>query len=107
MPATPEHKARMFGIAVARKKSGLPVWNKKIQVEDILKLDDAIKAGQEISKRITEQLAEYLDSSEALAYDDELADIEYEFRHVADTEDFNNVLDQFYDWADEKRVWLA
>lgn len=106
MPATPEHKARMFGIAVRRKSAGLPVWNKKVQIKDILKESDAIKAGQEISKRITEQLAEYMDS-EALAYDDELADIEYEFRHVADTEDFNNVLDQFYDWADEKRVWLA
>lgn len=106
MASSAEHKVRMFRIAANRKAAGLPVWEKSIKVKDILEWKDAIASGKEMSNRIVDQLAECMDS-EAITFDDELADIEYSFRHVADIDDFNNILEQFYDWADEKRVWLG
>ncbi|MTK63025.1 MAG: hypothetical protein F8N15_00385 [Methanobacterium sp.] len=109
------HKA-----ADARRRAGQPVWDRTINIKDILHRDrtnesdeHAIAVGKEIAALIRSRVpAEWLDFDHV--------DCEYDLIEIVEAledlrltddqpavEDLNGRLNELYDWADAKRVWLG
>ena len=127
MPRYVEQIVECHNLASERRKAGKPIWDRTIDIGSILS-EVSDKYGDEpdnqtlntTAKRIADliraQVPEsWLDVS-SKDYDRELEEIVEEFDDIGlqDMDDgytlmehFNGWLEQFYDWADYKRVWTG
>lgn len=108
-----------------RREAGLPVWDRTINIKAILNRDidntseeHAASVANEIAALLRSKvprvwidvlkeecdwdLLELVEGMEALRPDSYADDATY-----SALEDLNNMLDQLYDWADDRRVWLG
>ncbi|HCF0591739.1 hypothetical protein [Pseudomonas aeruginosa] len=125
MPRTIESIVENHRVAAERRAAGKPVWDRKIDVKAILHEDPsntsnehcaqvANRIGALIRSRVPaewldwdsadldEDLTQIVEGMEALKPDS--YDGEDDFTPL---DDLNGMLDQLYDWADGKRVWLG
>ena len=126
MPRTIEHIVETHRLAAERRKAGKDVWAQSIAVKSILYRYDGQSITAEIaasvanevasllrsclpkdklswkSNQADETLIEIVEGMEALKPDSYADDPSYSVE-----EDFNNMLDGLYDWADLNRVWLG
>lgn len=106
MPRTPEGIVDNFRAATALLRQGKPIWSLTITIKPILHEGgitpaEVIDKGKEIADVISKAVTEF---------DPELTDIVEWFGDLGaapDANDLDEVLDQFYDWADRHRVWIA
>lgn len=124
MPRSIENIVENHRVASKRRAAGKPIWDRRIDIKGLLGQDPsnisdehAAKVANQIAALIRSSvpaswleaceeqdsaLAEIVEGMEALApdsYDDD--------EDFSPLEDLNNMLDQLYDWADAKRVWLG
>lgn len=125
MPRTIESIVENHRVASERRAAGKPVWDRKIDLKPILREDQSNTSNEhaaQVANRIGELVrsqvpADWLDW-DSTDLDEDLAyivegmealkpdsyDGEEDFTPL---EDLNSMLDQLYDWADSKRVWLG
>lgn len=112
-------------VAAERRAAGKPIWDRTINIKSILNEDRSNTTNEraaDVANRIgalirvsvpktwldweseawDEDLLEVVEGMEALKPDS--YDGEDDFTPL---DDLNNMLDQLYDWADRKRVWLG
>ncbi|WP_432263388.1 hypothetical protein [Cupriavidus sp. TMH.W2] len=122
MPRTVEHIVACHNIASDRRAAGKPIWDKSINIKEILHRDQRNESNQhvaavaaEIASLIRSSVpSEWLDIAKD-DYDRELVEVVELLESVSAEgmeegtllEDFNDFLEQLYDWADYRRVWLG
>lgn len=122
MPLTIEHIAEVHRLASKRRAEGKPVWDMTLSIQHLLNDDSNDEMAAITANKIAaairatvppewldgchdnwdEKLDEIVIGMEALkpdSYDDD--------PDFSPLEDLNNMLDELYDWADLKRVWIA
>ncbi|MGG2576054.1 hypothetical protein ACQYZY_28505 [Pseudomonas aeruginosa] len=125
MPRTIERIVENHRVAADRRAAGKPVWDRTINIKEILHEDQsntsnehaahvANRIGALVRSRVPAawleidsdevdfDLIEIVEGMEALkpnSYDGE--------EDFTPLDDLNSMLDQLYDWADSKRVWLG
>lgn len=120
-----EHLVETHRLAFERRRQGLPIWDRTINIKDIIHRDKtnetpehAAAVANEIAALIRahvpptwlddrsddfdEELFEIVDGMETLTPNSYADDPSYSV-----LEDLNNMLTGLYDWADIKRVWLG
>jgi hypothetical protein len=104
MPDTVDHRVDMFHLAEARRRSGRPIWDHKLNLADVFHNEEMTfeERRDAIARRVrTSAWLRNRDNSDPLPYlIDELAD-------TADAGEFDEVWDVIYDYADADRVWIA
>ncbi len=99
--------------ATARRQAGKPTWERSINIKDLLSTDDlsdenCARLGREVAERLKVGLPKTW-----LENDFELEEIIEHFESITPYDvypalaDFNNALDDLYDWGDARRVWLG
>lgn len=90
-------------------------WARTVNIKSVFRDGnpaDAREHGQAVAKLLREELGDVM----ALSIGDETADglcnqdldlIALDFEDIQDAEDFDDVLERLYDWADDNRVWLG
>ena len=125
MPLTVERIVENHRVAAERRAAGKPVWDRKINIKVILR-EDQSNTSNEHAAHVANRIGALVRSSVPSAWldaasdvaDDDLIDIVEGMEALkpdsyAGEEDFtplddlNSMLDQLYDWADSKRVWLG
>ncbi|EKC7897292.1 hypothetical protein FA341_15315 [Pseudomonas aeruginosa] len=125
MPRTIESIVENHRVAAERRAAGKPVWDRTIDIKAILHEDQsnisnehAAQVANRIGALIRSRVpADWLDWDSA-ALDEDLTHIvegmealkpdSYDGEeNVTPLDDLNSMLDQLYDWADGKRVWLG
>ena len=125
MPRTIEHIVENHRLAVERRSAGKPVWDRTINIKSILNEAPRSLSNEEaadIANRIGALLRQSVPSAwldwESMALEEDLVEIVEGMETIKPdsyendddltvTDDLNNMLDQLYDWADGKRVWLG
>jgi len=84
-------------------------WKHKIDIKKYIEKDGLTV--QEVTKGVLKEIAK-ISSRKAFKDDDELSQIVEEFQGIVDSkeataEEFDEVLDRFYDWADSNLVWCG
>ena len=125
MPRTIESIVENRRVAAKRRAAGKPIWDRTIDVKSILNEDQsnisnehAALVANRISARIRSQvpsawldwnsddldedLIEIVEGMDALKPDSYEGDVNF-----TPLDDLNSMLDQLYDWADSKRVWIG
>jgi len=125
MPRTIENIVENHRVAFERRSAGKPVWDYKIDIKSILQEDQSNKSNEHaahVANRIGSLIrsrvpTDWLDWN-SIDLDEDLTQIvegmealkPNSYEGEADftpLDDLNNMLDQLYDWADGKRVWLG
>lgn len=125
MPRTLESIVRNHEVAVQRRAAGKPIWDRQLKIKHFLQ-ENPDKTSDERAAWVANRIAETIKLSVPAAWldvTDEATD--WELLEVVDgmadlrpdsydddddfspLEDLNNMLDELYDWADSKRVWIA
>ena len=115
-------------IASTRRDAGIPIWDKKIDIKHVLRIDQSNTTPEHVtvvSKRIAHLLRsglpkKYLDHTNVDFYEAELHSViddmenssveEFAFdaeNGVSPVDMLNDWLTVIYDWADYNRVWLG
>lgn len=125
MPRTIESIVENHRVAAERRAAGKPVWDRNIDVKAILQEDqsnDSNEHAAEVANRIgalirsrvpaawldwnsddlDEDLTQIVEGMEALKPDSYEGEADF-----TPLDDLNSMLDQLYNWADGKRVWLG
>lgn len=125
MPRTIESIVENHQVAAARRAAGKPIWDRSINIKEILHEDPSNESNEHAAKvanRIGAMIrgrvpADWLDwDSDAL--DEDLvnvvegmealkADSYVDEKDFTPLQDLNGMLDQLYDWANANRVWLG
>jgi hypothetical protein len=84
-------------------------WKYKVNIKQYIGKDGLTV--QEVAKGVLKEIAK-ISSKRAFKDDDELSQIVEEFQGIADSkeatvEEFDEILDRFYDWADDSDVWCG
>lgn len=87
-------------------------WHHTVNIKDLLTTDESPDEARRIAAEIRSRL---LTLPPGLRNDPDMSDILEGFDEIAhagsyqahDVDEFNNVLDMLYDWADYNRVWLG
>lgn len=88
------------------------IWKLKIYLGDLWIKDERIydpEVFKNTTKAITERLKKsYAEIEKKLGFilKDELEDLVIEMEDTDDVEEFNDVWDRLYDWADTNSVWI-
>ncbi|HGN1515720.1 MULTISPECIES: hypothetical protein [Pseudomonas] len=125
MPRTIESIVENHRVAAERRAAGKSVWDRKIDIKAILHEDQSNTSNEhvaQVANRIGALIrsrvpADWLDW-ESTELDEDLINVvegmealkPYSFDGEKDftpLDDLNSMLDQLYDWADGKRVWLG
>ncbi len=122
MPRTIDSIVENHQVARERRNAGKPVWDHRINIKEILfrnRLNEtnehAATVGNELSTLLKQSVPKaWLDISSP-DFDDDIDNYIDWLSHLkgageaegAVLEDLNSILDQLYDWADHKRVWLG
>lgn len=104
MPDTADHRAEMHKLATERRKAGLPVWDRKINLADVFH-NDAMTFEQ---KR--DAIVRRIRASAWFKQYDEVDDLPQFVEELADTQsgkEFDGPWSEIYDIADYDRVWIA
>ncbi len=125
MPRTIEHIAQTHQIASARRQPGQRVWDYRVPITDVVRENQSDRSeahSASVANRCAALLrarlpAAWLDHSSAAADSDLIEIVECLEQLRADSfadeddysalEDLNNRLEELYDWADIKRIWLG
>lgn len=90
-------------------------WTRTVDIKAAFMGGDPSQArehGKAVATILREKLGDVMD----LSIGDETVDglcnsdldlIALDFEDIQDAEDFDNVLERLYDWADDNRVWLG
>lgn len=120
MPRTIDSIVANHQAAEARRQAGKPIWDRAINIKEILHRDQAndtdehaIAVGKEIAALIRLKVPRgWLD----FGHDDceydlvEIVEALEDLRESDDeavVDDLNGRLEEIYDWADAQRVWLG
>ncbi|HBO7965298.1 TPA: hypothetical protein L5C46_003765 [Pseudomonas aeruginosa] len=125
MPRTVESIVENHQIAAARRAAGKPVWDRTIDIKKIL-CEDQSNTSNEHSAQVANRIGALIRNNVPAAWLDwESSYLDEDLAHVVEgmetlrpdsyeaetdftpLEDLNNMLEQLYDWADGKRVWLG
>lgn len=117
MPRTIEGIVEAHRTARELRQQGKPVWSAEIKIKDLLGDNDSdersIVVAKEIAARFRKGLPDATFDVRSDDYDDEITSIieDLEIFHdgmgVDNSEVLNERLDEIYDWADVKRVWIG
>lgn len=77
------------------------IWNKYQEDEDFEEFKEALIPRL---KEKLEEVQEKLGDDAAMEFEDMISEIEY---NAEDVEEFDYIWQDFYDWADENKVWLG
>lgn len=125
MPRTIESIVENHRVAAERRASGKPVWDTTIDIKSILHEDQSNTSNEHAAKvanrigallrgrvpaawlehgsdRVDFTLLEIVEGMEALKPDSYEGETDF-----TPLDDLNNMIDQLYDWADGKRIWLG
>jgi len=80
-------------------------WKYKLDLLNILKQYEKGKSFEEVKKEATEVLEKF--RNEYFSDDEILIEVIERLKNAEDTNEFDDALDELYDWADENRVWLG
>lgn len=119
MPDSADHRVEMHRIAQRRRDSGQPVWAHRWPIKDLLTADDsdaaAIAFAAKCAARIKSHAKSMLDPGSS-EFDEGLDEIVWRLADIGKAEgdgergmhaEANDALEELYDWADYKRVWLG
>ena len=93
-------------------------WNRVIKgygaISEAYKADeiDAQEAGRRLAALLREKIGDVIELSlgdetvDGLSNNLNIDTIVLDFEQIEDVEDFDNVLDHLYDWADDNLVWI-
>lgn len=114
-----DHRVEMHRLATERRARGLPSWAERWPLKDLLGDDEsdvgAATVAGKMAQRIRGKAGERLDE-DSLNYDSTLGEIVWWFEDLAKelpnpmkgaNSEFNDHLDELYDWADWNRVWIG
>lgn len=76
-------------------------WKRKIELKYIINSRPALMPEDDVPIDIVENLCEILDK------DAELAIFANDLRDCQVVEEFNNILDDIYDYCDENKIWIS
>lgn len=125
MPRTIENIVENHRVSSERRKAGKPIWDYRIDVKAILNLDRLNESDEHcasVANRIGALLRHHLPatwlSNESDECDETITvivegmealkpDSYVNEKDITPLTDLNEMLDQLYDWADSKRVWLG
>lgn len=82
-------------------------WKFSVNIKPLIGEDTSEEGAQRAGKSISDLLSRRLLARDHYATDLTLRNIIDGFAEIEDTDEFNSVLDDLYDWADENRVWLG
>lgn len=90
-------------------------WAREVDIKAIFRGGDPADArehGRAVAALLREKLGDVLDLSIGDETDDGLINsdldlVVLDFEDIADADDFDDVLERLYDWADDNRVWLG
>ena len=99
MTDTAEHRAEMFALASARRRSGQPMWSLTIRLGDVFR--NAELSFPERRDAIVRRIRRT-----RWAQDSRVAELLEELADTSDPDDFDGVWDELYDEADYDRVWI-
>lgn len=125
MPRTIESIVENHRVAAERRAAGKPVWDRKIDIKAILR-EDQSNTSNEHSAQVANRIGALIRSRVPADWLDwDSTDLDEDLAHIVEgmealkpdsyegeedftpLEDLNSMLDQLYDWADGKRVWLG
>lgn len=114
MPRTIEDLMANHSVANERRRAGRSVWDYAVKIKAILRCfgdrptdEESITAGGKIATALRAVLPpEWVDRSHD-DLDEDLALIIEDLESPPPRDALNETLDQLYDWADRKRVWLG
>lgn len=117
MPRTIDGILNAHRAARELREKRKPIWSRKIKIKDLLGDDDSnensVAVAHEIAKRFRAEMPNSTFDVRENEYDDEITSL------IEDLESFNLQMDQeicevlnerideIYDWADVKRVWIG
>jgi hypothetical protein len=83
-------------------------WKHTLDLSDIWNSEPNSELYTEISKRLTAKAAEMKNAGTITEEDyDDLCDVSDDIQSITDVEDFDNLWDEVYDWADhDHRLWI-
>ncbi len=84
----------------------MTTWKYEVNIKDLLDVDeptdaDANRIGVTIAARLTQAFSARMED------DTQLEDIVQAMEEIADVEDFDNILENLYDYADAEGIWLG
>lgn len=80
-------------------------WQHTLKLKDLLTNDDSDETAVNVARETKIRVQNFA-KSRGFEQDDALEEITYWFDDVATCNDFNGVLNELYDWADDNRVWI-
>lgn len=104
MPDTADHRADMHVLAQERRRYGLPVWDRRINLADVFHNDEMT------FEQIRDAVVAVIRNSGWLDGRDEWDSLVEAVDNLAEAEDddeFNGWWAEIYDHADYDRVWIA
>lgn len=104
----------------SRALAGLPAWDRKIKIKDLLEDDEdtnehIVSVAHQLSDRLKAGLPVDFFNFKSNQFDAEIDEIVAYFAEMRVDDEpngqlvdyFDDWLNQLYDWADAKRVWLG
>lgn len=90
-------------------------WSRVVDIKRVFKDGDPAEArehGKAVAAILRDKLGDVMDLSMAEETPDGLRNqdldlIALDFDDITDADDFDDVLERLYDWADDNRVWLG
>ena len=82
-------------------------WKTTVNIKPLIGEDDSEEGAERAGDLIGALLSLKLLVHDQYATDQTLRNIIDGLSNVADVDEFNDVLEDLYDWADENRVWLG
>lgn len=122
MPRTVEHIVECHQAAADLRAQGKPIWARQIKLKDILERDQYNESDEHVRVISSEMAARVRESTpkawldiDSDHYDRDLDEIVENLEVLKDLEDtseplveeFNGRLEELYDWADRRRVWIS
>lgn len=82
-------------------------WKMSVNIKPLIGDDVSEEGAKRAGKGISDLLSRRLLVRDHYATDQTLRNIIDGLGEVEDVDEFNDVLEDLYDWADENRVWLG
>lgn len=125
MPRTIERIVENHRVAADRRAAGKPVWDRTINIKEILH-EDQSNTSNEHSAQVANRIGALVRSRVPAAWlEIDSDEVDFDLIEIVEgmealkpnsydgeedftpLDDLNSMLEQLYDWADSKRVWLG
>jgi hypothetical protein len=114
-----DHRVAMHHLASERRAAGKPSWLATWKIKNLFSHEDGDAKAAEVAGKIAERIKGYCvlnkwldDTSDN--FDDTLEEVVWRLNDIAKAggvegaqDETNSALDELYDWADYKRVWIG